>query len=377
MKNKPKKIAIIGASYLQLPLVLRANEMGYETFCFSYMEGAVCKEHCSAFYEISVVEKEKILVICRELSIDGVTSIASDLVVPTINYISSRLGLKGNSIKSSALCTNKYLMKNCLRRAGLNVAQYAKIESEGDLYKIQDFSYPIIVKPVDRSGSLGVTKIASKQGLKHAFELALSASIAKQVIIEEFIVGEEISVESISISGRHYQLATTDKITSGAPHFVELEHHEPSLLSEVLLNEIGDLIPKALDALNIENSAAHSELIIRNNGEIFINEIGARMGGDFIGSHLVPLTTGYDYLKGVIEICLGIADEPQLTQNKAAGIVFYSSENELQTENLNVDPSCIVEHEFTGEKAENLTKSADRHGYLIYQSEKRIIFENK
>ena len=146
MGNKSKKIAIIGASYLQLPLVLRANEMGYETFCFSYMEGAVCKDHCSAFYEISVVEKEKILTICRELSVDGVTSIASDLVVPTINYISSRLGLKGNSINSSALCTNKYLMKNCLRRAGLNVAQYAKIESEEDLYKIQDFSYPIIVE---------------------------------------------------------------------------------------------------------------------------------------------------------------------------------------------------------------------------------------
>ncbi|MFT5858109.1 MAG: biotin carboxylase [Flavobacteriaceae bacterium] len=377
MTSKPKKIAIIGASYLQLPLVLRANELGYETFCFSFLDGAVCEAHCTEFYPISVIEKEEILAICRELEIDGITSIASDLVVPTINYISNSLGLNGNTVASSELCTNKFVMKETLSAAGLNVARFITLRSTKDLVKVKNLSYPLIVKPVDRSGSLGVTKILSSSDLEFAFAFALSTSLVNQVIVEEFIVGDEISVESISIFGEHYQLATTDKVTSGAPHFVELEHHEPSSLSKELLAEIHELIPKALDVLKIKNSASHSELIITAQGKVYINEIGARMGGDFIGSHLVQLTTGYDYLQGVIETSLGIAKAPLHSLSKSAGVVFYSTENEAQTNHLDPSAPYVIKHEITGTKTIELTKSADRHGYLIYQSEKRIIFENK
>ena len=249
MGSRSKRIAIIGASYLQLPIVLRANELGYETYCFSYLDGAVCKDHCTEFYAISVIEKEAILAICRELKINGVTSIASDLVVPTVNFIADALGLPGNSVASSDLCTNKYVMKETLSSAGLRVARFARVYSSADLNHLDNLSYPLIVKPVDRSGSLGVTKIESITGLEDAFSLAISASLVKQVIIEEFIEGQEISVESISINGEHYQLATTDKVTSGAPHFVELEHHQPSLLPENILTEVKNMLPTALDTL--------------------------------------------------------------------------------------------------------------------------------
>jgi hypothetical protein len=82
-----KKLAIVGAGYLQLPLVLKADEMGLETICFAWEEGAICKDYCSRYYPVSVIEKEAILNICRNEQIDGITSIASDVVVPTITYI--------------------------------------------------------------------------------------------------------------------------------------------------------------------------------------------------------------------------------------------------------------------------------------------------
>ena len=175
--NNSKKIAIIGASYLQLPLVLKANDLGYESYCFAITEGAVCKEHCTSFYPISILEKEEILAICKEIRIDAVLSIASDLAVGTVNYIASELGLIANPESSTSITTHKFFMKVALQKEGVNVAQFTRCKNPQDLEKATLFRYPIIVKPVDRSGSLGVSKIESISELKNAFETAKNSSI--------------------------------------------------------------------------------------------------------------------------------------------------------------------------------------------------------
>ena len=94
--NKLKKIAIIGASYLQLPLVKKANSLGHETYCFAYLEGAICKDYCTKFFPVSIIEKEEITEICRSLNIDAVLSIASDLAVSTVNFVAQELDLIAN-----------------------------------------------------------------------------------------------------------------------------------------------------------------------------------------------------------------------------------------------------------------------------------------
>ena len=108
---KMKKIAIIGGSYLQLPAVLKAKDLGYEVHCFSWRDGAVCEEHADYFYPISIIEKENILKECQRIGIDGITTIASDVAVLTVNYVASRMGLISNPDEYSETTTNKYLMR--------------------------------------------------------------------------------------------------------------------------------------------------------------------------------------------------------------------------------------------------------------------------
>ncbi len=105
-----KKLAIIGGSYLQLPIVKKAKEMGIETHCFSWRDGAVCADVADFFYPISIIEKEEILKKCQEIGIDGITTIASDTAVVTVNYVASRMGLRSNPDKYSEVTTNKYKM---------------------------------------------------------------------------------------------------------------------------------------------------------------------------------------------------------------------------------------------------------------------------
>ena len=371
-----KKLAIIGGSYLQLPIVKKAKDMGIETHCFSWRDGAVCADVADFFYPISIIEKEEILKKCQEIGIDGITTIASDTAVVTVNYVASRMGLRSNPDEYSEVTTNKYKMRQCFLDNDVPSPKFALVENLAH-YQIVGFKFPLIVKPTDRSGSRGVEKVLDPVQLEEAILRAQNESFEHKAIIEEFVTGREISVESISNEGKHIILQITDKVTTGAPFFVELEHHQPSSLPEDIKDCVREIVLKALDALHIQYGASHSELKITEDGDIRVIEIGARMGGDFIGSNLVQLSTGYDFLKGVIEVALGAFHEPQISEHSFSGVYFLSEETKSikpVIENWKDYPE-IVEAEITDNELRHIECSGDRSGYLIYKSEKnKLVF---
>ena len=370
-----KKLAIIGASYLQLPLVEKAKELGVKSICFAWEKGAVCKDVCDQFYPVSTVDKETILKICREIGIDGITTIASDVAVLTVNYVAEKMGLIGNPDRYSETATNKYLMRQCFMDHDVPSPKFCL--TDGTIPEIaKTFRNPVIVKPTDRSGSRGVEKVDNANDLQAAIERACKESFQKKAVIEEFVEGREISVESISYKGKHFVLQITDKVTTGAPFFVELEHHQPSSLPDEIKDRVKVIVFNALDALHIQYGASHAELKITMDGDIRVIEIGARMGGDFIGSNLVKLSTGYDFLKGVIEVALGTFEEPRLTEHNHSGVFFLCKKTERLKPIIDNyrDYPDIVEAEITDNELRSIECSADRSGYLIYKSNHKIIF---
>lgn len=368
-----KKLAIIGASYLQQPLVKKSKELGVYSICFAWEEGAVCKDMCDKFYPISTVDKDAILKVCLEEKIDGITTIASDVATLAVNYVAEKMGLIGNSDKYSQTATNKYLMRKCFMDNDVPSPRFSLVDDENH-YQITGFKFPLIVKPTDRSGSRGVEKVLDPVQLEEAIRRARKESFEHKAVIEEFVTGREISVESISYQGKHHILQITDKVTTGAPFFVELEHHQPSSLSEEVKQRVCEIVLCALDALHIKYGASHSELKITEDGDIRVIEIGARMGGDFIGSDLVKLSTGYDFLKGVIDVAFGEFEEPKLTENKCSGVYFLCKETESilsVIQNSEKYPE-IVRAEVTDPVLRRIEQSADRSGYFIYKSDKKF-----
>lgn len=373
-----KTLAIIGASYLQRPLVEKAREMGLRTICFAWAEGAVCKDIVDVFYPISIVEKEQILVICQQEKIDGICTIASDVAAPTVAYVVEQMGLVGNSYEASLKANNKHLMRRAFMDAGVPCPQYMCVDADHTqdrLWGIDNtMSLPLIVKPSDRSGSLAVNKVECWEDLSVAVEQAQSVSFRHEAMVEEYIDGREISVEFISYQGKHYPLQITDKVTTGAPHFVELEHHQPSSLSPDMYQKIYAITNRALDALGVTNGASHSEYKITDDGRIAIMEIGARMGGDFIGSDLVQLSTGYDFVRGVIEVALGEFHEPVLSDKCHSGVYFLSAETALVAAYIKDSKRYpeIVQADRTDTELHHVTCSAERSGYFIYQAKKKF-----
>ena len=212
--------------------------------------------------------------------------------------------------------------------------------------------YPVIVKPTDRSGSRGITKLDSPNGLAEAIENAKLQGFEKKVLVEEFATGQEYSVEYISWQGEHHFLALTHKYTTGAPGFIETGHLAPAPVSEKTVERVKAVVSHALNSLGNRYGASPSELKIDADGRIMLIEIGGRMGGDFIGSDLVELSTGVDYVRAVIDTALG--ERPALTHkaHSAAAVRFVFSQEDVDTS---------FDHP--------VTDSATRFGYYLLRGE--------
>ena len=270
-------------------------------------------------------------------------------------------------------------MREALKKGGCRCPFYQKISSLSDaLEAIKHTTFPVIIKPCDRSGSMGVTKVDKQEDLADAVEVALDCSLCKEAIIEKFIdIAHEISVEGISWHGEHHVLAITDKVTTGAPHYVELGQHQPSLLPQPILDEAVHQVKLGVKALGIEYGASHPELMVSKDGKVYVTEIGARMGGDFIGSDLVYLSTGYDFLKGVIEIALGEFSGVHFGEKHFAGVWFYAPDTPQVKEIIEHQPRYpwIVRSELHEDELKPLTRSADRAGYFIYSCSHKIVLK--
>lgn len=364
-----KKLVIIGASDFQNPLILKAKEMGYETFVFAWKCGDIGEKTADHFFPISIIEKEKILEKCKEIQPDGICSIASDLATITVNYVANKLGLNANSEYCTKISTNKYKMREAFKKNGIPTPNFILIDENYNMRDLTTIKLPVIVKPVDRSGSRGVTKVENRNDLIRAINYAKSFSFNKSAIVEDYIEGDEYSCECISFHGEHHFLTITKKFTTGYPHFIETGHMEPANLSNKQEEYIKEQVFKGLNALNITDGASHTEFKIKKDGSIGIIEIGARMGGDCIGSDLVFLSTGYDFLKMVINVACN--EKPDLTivgtRNKVQINFLFNQRNILELEKRKQDyPESIIRISEI-KKTSNIYDSASRWGYYIFK----------
>ncbi len=392
MGENKKKIVIIGANDFQNPLIIRAKEKGYETHVFAWKSGAkekgyethvfawksgdIGEKTADVFYPISIVEKEKILEKCKEISPVGVISIGSDLASITVNYLADRLNLVGNSMESTMLSTNKHAMRVAFELAEIPSPRSVQIV-EGETVNVEKFQFPLIVKPTDRSGSRGIFKVQCVEELDQAVENAINESFEKKVLIEEFAEGTEYSVEFISYNGEHHFLALTQKFTTGSPRFVETGHIEPAEVSLELKMKIIDVVKKALDVLMIKNGASHSELKVDEQGNIKIIEIGGRMGGDCIGSDLVKLSTGVDFVDLVIDVACGQKISLKKVENEGYAFIKFAFSAEeirlLELERIAKEYSDCVVRYYLNEIEEicEVTDSSKRCGYYIFSSKEK------
>lgn len=369
------KIVIIGANDFQNPLIEKAKELGYETHVFAWKSGDIGEKTADFFYPISIIEKEQILEQCKKIQPVAIVSVGSDLAILTVNYVARELGLPCNPEDVDLNATNKYLMRTALKKGGVKTPGFVKVNEIFRKQEIEGLKFPLIVKPTDRSGSRSVCKVTNWRELSEAVRNATRVSFEKCAIIEEVIQGEEYSCECISQKGNHNILAITKKYTTDSPFYIEKAHMEPAVFSNSEFDNIRNEVFKGLNALHITMGASHVEFRIDNSGEVRIIEIGARMGGDCIGTHLVPLATGYDYLKMVIDVAIGKPfDLLCWDQKKTSYIRFVMEKRDIDLlKKIREDYPDAIRYisKMNESDFREITDSSSRWGFFILQTENR------
>lgn len=365
LSSDTPKIAVIGASKGQLPLVRKAKEMGTYTICFAWEKGAVCKEECDEFYPISIFDIDDIVTKCRELKVDGVISTASEETSLVSSIIAQRLNLIGPSPEAIKRIQNKKWVREMTRSIpGLSKPEVWTISQKHDI------SYPCVIKPVKGSSKKGVSFCQSEDNLSEAVKYASSDS--SEIVVEEYINGQEYSVETLSYKGRHHVIQITRKVTTGYPHFAELEHHQPAQLDENVRNSVIEVVKSILDTVGYTNGASHIELKI-DVGNIYLIEINPRAGGDRISDTLVSLSTDCDYLASMVDIALGRYVDKEVHNTSYSGILFLTAQNSRILKYFDDShPDWLVERARTNESLTVSSSNYDRDGYIIYKSQKPL-----
>lgn len=298
---------MLGGGFLQNFVIKKACAMGYYVYCLDADPKAIGFESANESAVINIIDPEACLQYAKEKPVDGVLTAATDFSVLTMSYIAQEMGLPGINYASAQLIKNKAKVRKCLFDSHADDTGYSyEITSMEDAKEIlAQVKFPIMMKPVDGSGSRGASKVEKPEDFEKACEFAMNGSISHRAVAEPFVVGKEYGVESFVDNGEIHVLAVMQKDMTEPPYYAELGHAIPSGLPVEVEDRIKVCVKKALVAMGVNHGCVNMDILISEDYSVHIVDVGARMGGNLIGSHIIPLGTGIDYMGNMIRAAVG------------------------------------------------------------------------
>lgn len=330
--DKMKRLLILGAGFLQSFVIKRAKELGYYTIAMDKNSKSIGFQYADEYGIVDIVNPEECLNFARDKKIDGVMTAATDYGVLSASFIAQELNLPGINYDSAKLIKNKHSVRKLFAENSIDdVLQYYEVKSINDLKIIKNsIKYPVMVKPSDGSGSKAAKRVNKSEQLYEACKEAIDASLIKKALIEDFIMGKEYGVESFVYRGEVYVLGIMNKEMTSPPDYAELGHMMPSGL--YIEDKIKDIVRNAIKVLGVDFGAVNMDILVTEENHVCIIDVGARMGGNLIGSHIISKATGYDYLGNLIKA--SVNDDIDMPNCKVI--------NSVATKILALQPGIIV-----------------------------------
>lgn len=370
MTERPRFL-ILGASILQIPLILRAKDMGFEVGVVDMDPKAPGAELADHFFCVSTNAIDDVLQLAHEFSPAGIATMATDMPMRTVAKVAHALDLPGPYEESVRVSTDKVLMAEVLTAGNVPMPWFTVItkdDFESNPISVAAEDFPVIVKPSDSSGSRGVSLVHTQADLTGAVKRAFGFGSGTSVLVEEYLDGPEVSVEVLCFDGHARVIAVTDKTTTGDPYFVEMAHRQPSQLPRDTLVAVEQLAIATCETLAFNNCAGHVEIRATSSGPKVI-EVGSRLGGDFITSHLTPISTGTDMISALIDISIG--KPPQIEQSvENAGMVLFLDATAARDTTTAVlagiqSLECVVDVQVYASGSDTIESGSDRSGHII------------
>lgn len=300
---------MLGGSLYQTYAIKEAKRLGYYVITADYLPSNPGHQFADEYYNISTTDKDAVLRLATELKVDGVVAYASDPAAPTAAYVCEKLGLPTSPYKSVEILSNKDLFRAFLQDNSFNCPKAMGFTSyEEALLHIDEFKLPVMVKPVDSSGSKGINKMTDKSQLKEFVEDALHYSRGKRFLIEEFIVkkGHQISGDAFSVDGKlvFHCLGNEFYDPNCDKDFAPLGECWPSQMDHKYIEDLEEQLQGIMTLLNMKSNAYNVEAIVGEDDKVYLLELGARSGGSLI-PQVTEYATGVNMVTWVIQAAAG------------------------------------------------------------------------
>ena len=319
MKENKKRILILGAGLMQGPAIRAAKELGCEVIAVDGNPNAVCAKEADKFFPIDLKDISALIDLAKSLKekgLHGVFTAATDFSV-SVAAVAESCSLPGHSLEAARRASDKVLMRECFEKHGVPSPKFThifknEIDEALQILKQKAIPFPLTVKPADNMGARGCRLVYSQDELRPALEDAVNFSRSGKAIAEEFIGGEEFSLEALVINGEIFLNALADRHIFFPPYFVEMGHTIPSIKSKEECDELIRVFFLGIKALGLTNGAAKGDIFLRKadpkkNGKrtACVGEIAARLSGGYMSGWTVPYSSGFDVTKAAVKIALG------------------------------------------------------------------------
>ena len=378
MFHNMKKLLMLGGGFLQNFVIVKARQMGYEVLVLDADPNAVGFKNASKYAVIDIVDEQACLSYARENDVDGVLTAATDYSVLTMSKIAQEMNLPGINYDSAKIIKNKAEVRKRLFASHADDTGYSfELSSEEDVRKcLEHVKFPVMVKPCDGSGSRGASRVDSADNFEYACKVAMESSITNRAVVEPFVIGKEYGVESFVNQGDIHVLAVMQKEMTLPPYYAELGHSIPSGLPKSLELKIKGCVTKALQTLNVNHGSVNMDLLLDANGDVHIVDVGARMGGNLIGSHIIPLGTGVDYMGNMIRAAVGdpVDFTPVRTPMPVATRLLALTPGVVKSlpdfDKIAKENNVIIEHHLcVGDVINEYHTNLDGCGYVVVQNQ--------
>lgn len=306
-----KKILLLGGSAQQVIAIKTAKRLGYSTVLCDYLLDNPGQYHADRFFPVSSTDKEAVLGIAKKENIDGVIAYASDPAAPTAAYVAGKLGLPGNSLESVEILCNKDKFREFLKDNNFNTPNakgYTDIEEAKKDIINKIYKFPLIMKPVDSSGSKGVSRIESEEDVYEKLAYAMSFSRTKKIIIEEFVkkYGYQIAGDGLSIDGELvFRYFANDHFNKRCKNpFVPISASFPYNMPDWVHEKIHVEIQRLISLLGLKTCTYNFDILIDKDYKVYLMEIAPRNGGNYI-PQVIKHATGFDLVEYAILAAMG------------------------------------------------------------------------
>lgn len=298
-----------GLRYL-LPVIKEAHKLGVHVITVDFLPDNIAHKYSDEYCNVSIIDKEAVLAKAKELEIDGILSHAVDPGVVSAAYVAEQMNLPfQTSYKTACILQDKSLFRQFLSENGFNCPN-AKgyTNAEDALRDVDYFNWPIIVKPVDSAGSKGVTKVTDHKDLRLAIETALSCSISKNFIIEDFldIVGYQSSADIFTVDGKLVYPTYSDQLfdkDAANPYTPAIEIW-PASMEQRYQDDLTEQLQRLFTLLDVKTGIYNVESRVCSNGKAYIMEVSPRGGGNRI-AELQDMATSQSLIRA--EICKALS----------------------------------------------------------------------